>query len=499
MTQRLKRNLSIAAIIIASVAAGMVLSADLGWLASSRAQQARAEEVAVPPVPLPSFADMAERVMPAVVSITSTEIVGPDDRRGMSPFDFFFPGPGQREPQRFPDEERAIPSGGSGFFISPDGYVITNNHVVEGATKVEVHYDEGERSAQATVVGRDPATDIALLKIEVDERLPTLRLGDSDAVRVGDWAVAIGNPLQFENTLTVGVISAKGRSLGLSAESLSFENFIQTDAAINRGNSGGPLLNLRGEVIGINTAISGVGQNLGFAVPVNVAKKIYPQLRDTGRVVRGYLGISIEEVDEEYKVAFDLPSSDGVLVQSVSEDSPADEAGIQRGDVVIQVDEVRIQRSRDLIDYVSDQPPGTSVRVRLIREGRERTINVPVGERPAEGETPETRPDGDNDPTSSRIGITIQELTQNLRRMQGIPDSVNGVLIAHVRQVSPAGEAGLADGDVIVELNGRQVNTPADVERIVAAAKTGEYLRFYISRVFRGGRVQSSYVVVPVP
>ncbi|HEY0787974.1 MAG TPA: trypsin-like peptidase domain-containing protein, partial [Thermoanaerobaculia bacterium] len=355
----MKRNLSIAAIVVASVAAGMVLTADFGWLPGSSAQQT-AQEGTIPAVALPSFADVAERVMPAVVSIRSTEIIRPGQGgEGINPFDFFF-GPGRPRPDAEPE---AIPQRGlgSGFIISPDGYIITNNHVVGNAERLDVHYDGGEKTARAKVIGRDPATDLALIKIDVDEQLPTVRLGDSARTRVGDWAIAIGSPLQFENTLTVGVVSAKGRSLGLSTETFSFENFIQTDAAINQGNSGGPLLNLRGEVIGINTAISGIGQNIGFAIPVDVAKKVYPQLKESGHVVRGFLGINIDEVDEEFQEALNLPTSDGVLVQGVTSGSPADEAGIERGDVITDVDRIHIRRTRDLIDYVSDQRPGTKV------------------------------------------------------------------------------------------------------------------------------------------
>ncbi|MFN2443369.1 MAG: Do family serine endopeptidase [Thermoanaerobaculia bacterium] len=497
MSPRFKQGLSIVAIVIASVAAGMILTADFGFMRGSQAQQLT-DEGTIPAVALPSFADVAERVMPAVVSITSTEIIQPGDRqnpRGMDPFDFFF-GPRGQQPQ-MPNEERAIPSGGSGFIISPDGYIITNNHVIDGASRVQVHYAGGDRTADAKVVGRDPATDMALLKIESDQPLPHVRMGDSDKVRVGDWAIAIGSPLQFQNTLTVGVVSAKGRALGLSADA-SFENFIQTDAAINRGNSGGPLLNLRGEVIGINTAISGVGQNLGFAVPVNVAKRIYPQLRDSGRVVRGHLGITIQEIDERYKEAFGLPNTDGVLVQSVTPGSPAEKAGIERGDVVIRVDDVEIQRSRDLIDYVSDQRPGTRVRVQLLRDGKQRTITATTGERPGTDEPTADPSRGDENSTQSKLGISVQELTPQTRRMFGIGDEVQGVLIAHVRQVSPSGDAGLADGDVIVEINGQAMRTPADVQRVVEGAESGSYLRFYISRTFRN-RTQSSYVPVQVP
>ncbi|MGH9459099.1 MAG: trypsin-like peptidase domain-containing protein [Thermoanaerobaculia bacterium] len=490
----MKRTISVAAIIVASVAAGMILTADFGWLPWSKAQQLTPEGT-IPTVALPSFADLAERVLPAVVSITSTEVIQPGEQpRGIDPFDFFF-GPGI--PRQFPDEERVIPSGGSGFIISPDGYIITNNHVIEGATKVEVHYAGGERTAEATVVGRDPATDLAVIKIDVDGPLPTARLGDSDAVRVGDWAVAIGNPLQFENTLTVGVVSAKGRSLGLSEVTYSFENFIQTDAAINRGNSGGPLLNLRGEVIGINTAISGGGQNIGFAVPVNIAKRIYPQLKEEGRVIRGFLGINITEVDQQIQEAFDLPTNDGVLVQSVTPGSPSDEAGVQHGDVIVHVDEVRIERSRDLIDYVSDIGPGVDVRLQVIRGGRRMNIAVETGERPSEFTEVAREDEVSGDATRSKIGISIQDLTPQTRRMFGFDADVTGVLVTDVRQLSPAGDAGLIEGDIIREVNGQQIASAADVQRIVERAGSGEYLRFYVTRVGREQTI-SSYVVVRV-
>jgi S1-C subfamily serine protease len=309
MNSSTKRILSTIAIIFASVAFGVVISADLGLMRTSNAQspaiQTTSGGTPVASVTIPSFADVAARVMPAVVSITSTEVIKTSDLRGKSPFggdpfEFFFPNPnGQRNPRgnRTPDEddERKQVAGGSGFIISPDGYIVTNNHVIDGASKVQVHWGADENGAgghtsEAKIIGRDPATDIALLKIDVGRSLPSVPLGDSDRIRKGDWAIAIGNPFQFENTLTVGVISAKGRTLGLGAQTNSFENFIQTDAAINFGNSGGPLMNINGEVIGINTAIRGGGaQGLGFATPINTAKRLLPQLRE-GKVTRGYLG-----------------------------------------------------------------------------------------------------------------------------------------------------------------------------------------------------------------
>src|SRR6266542_6136049 len=380
MNSSTKRILSTIAIIIASVAFGVVLTADLGLMRQSNAQTATPVQTASGPVTsvtIPSFADVAARVAPAVVSITTTEVVKTSRNRGfgIDPFEIFFPSPHQgpyNRPnphrQQMPrnqddggDDEHAQRAGGSGFIISPDGYILTNNHVVEGATKVDVHYgsDEngsGGHTVSAKIIGRDTATDIALAKIDVPGTLANVSLGDSDRIRKGDWAIAIGNPYQFENTLTVGVISAKGRSLGLSDETRSFENFIQTDASINPGNSGGPLLNINGEVVGINTAIRGGGaQGLGFATPINTARRLLPELKQ-GKVTRGYLGMGIVPVTDEVKESFNLSEERGALVQTVEAGKPADKAGIKPGDVVVAIDEKTINTNRELIDYISYLP-----------------------------------------------------------------------------------------------------------------------------------------------
>src|SRR6266540_2422301 len=382
MSQSSKRILSTLAIIIASVAFGVLITADLGLMPKSNAQTATPITTAQGPVTsvtIPSFADVASRVMPSVVSITTTEIIKQSEQQrrfgGIDPFEFFFPDP--RNPRRQPrgnsddDDERPQRSGGSGFVISPDGYILTNNHVVEGASKIEVHFgaDEngsGGRTVSAKVIGRDPATDIALVKIDSVQILPYVPLGDSDRIRKGDWAIAIGNPFQLENTLTVGVISAKGRALGFSEETRSFENFIQTDAAINFGNSGGPLMNINGEVVGINTAIRGGGaQGLGFATPINTAKRLLPQLKQ-GKVTRGYLGMTITEVSEDAREAFGVPSDTrGAVVQNVTPGKPADKAGIQHGDIITEIDGRPIRSNRDLIDYISYLPVGSEVRITL--------------------------------------------------------------------------------------------------------------------------------------
>src|SRR5207302_131573 len=433
MNPTTQRILSTIAIIIASVAFGVVISADLGLMRPSHAQssaiQTTSSGTPVTTVTIPSFADVAARVMPAVVSITSTEVVKTSDLHkqspfGGDPFEFFFPSPGQgngRSPRgnRTPeeDDEHKQVAGGSGFIISSDGYIVTNNHVVEGATKIQVHWgaDEngnGGHTSDAKIIGRDAATDIALLKIDAGQSLPSVPLGDSDRIRKVDWAIAIGNPFQFENTLTVGVISAKGRTLGLGDTTRSFENFIQTDAAINFGNSGGPLMNISGEVVGINTAIRGGGaQGIGFATPINTAKRLLTQLKQ-GKVTRGYLGMSIQEVNDDARQAFNAPGATGALVQMVEPGKPAAIAGVKEGDIVVELDGHKINSNRELIDYVSYLPVGSTVHITVLRNGQRQTLTAKTAQRPDDSEqSDETDKGGEAGPARNKLGMSVQELT----------------------------------------------------------------------------------------
>ncbi|MEA2462889.1 MAG: serine protease Do [Acidobacteriota bacterium] len=520
MNSSTKRILSTIAIVIASVAFGILVSADLGLMRTSNAQTGTSVSTAagnVPAVTIPSFADVAARVMPAVVSIRSTEIVRASDQRrrnfgGMDPFEFFFPDPtdprrrqGQGQGEAPEDDEQRQTSGGSGFIISPDGYIVTNNHVIEGATKVEVHYgaDEngnGGRTLQATIVGRDPATDLALLKIDVGNDLPYIRMGDSDRIRKGDWAIAIGHPFTFENTLTVGVISAKGRSLGLSRETSSFENFIQTDAAINFGNSGGPLLNIAGEVIGINTAIRGGGaQGIGFATPVNTAKMLVPQLK-TGKVTRSYLGMNITDVTDETREAFDLPEARGALVQAVEEGKPAARAGIRHGDVIVEIDGKPIRNNRELIDYISYRPVGTDVRITLYRNGQRQTVTAKTAQRPAEGGDEEEAAPSAVEPVRDKLGLTIANITTTLRTQYNLGEDIRGVVVTDVKNVSPAGEANIGEGDVISEVQGQRVNNVEEFRAVIDKLRSGQRVRVYVtSTPARGGDSISTYRIVTVP
>jgi serine protease Do len=514
-----KRILSTIAIIIASVAFGVIVSADLGLMQKSHAQTSTPIQTSSGPVQavtIPSFADVAARVMPAVVSITSTEVIKTSELRrnnggmGIDPFDFFF-GPQQRRTpgrqRQTPDEqddERKQVAGGSGFVISPDGYILTNNHVVENASNVKVHYGadengQGGHTLEAKIVGRDAATDIALLKIDVEQPMPYINLGDSDHIRKGDWAIAVGNPFQFENTLTVGVISARGRSLGLSDATRSFENFIQTDAAINFGNSGGPLLNINGEVVGINTAIRGGGaQGLGFATPINTAKRLLPQLKQ-GKVVRGYLGMSINEVTDQVREGFNLSEARGALVESVNPGKPADLAGIQKGDIVTEIDGRPIRNNRDLIDYVSYLPVGSSVKLAILRDGKRQTVTAKTAERPPDGEIAgDSKPSNESSPARNKLGMSVQELTPQLRQNYGIDDSLKGVVVTSVKEVSPAGDS-LNEGDVISEVQGKTVTSVEQFRSVIDAIPGGKTIRLYVTTPGRGGQSLSGYRFIRVP
>lgn len=484
--------ISLATLVSASVIVGMILAGSLDLTRLAAAQKPAAS--ASPPAPgraptplaLPSFADLVEKVSPAVVSVTAIDIVKGDRRVPFhhfeegGPFDFFMPPDRRRSGD---EEDRKEMSGGTGFIIEPDGYILTNHHVVENATKVQVKVN-GKDDYDAKIVGRDPASDLALLKIEGKTPFPTVTLGDSDRIRVGDWVMAIGDPLSFEKTVTVGVVSGKGRWAGLSQATSSFENLIQTDAAINFGNSGGPLLNTAGEVVGINTAIANprLAQNIGFAVPVNVARRLLPQLK-TGKVVRGFLGISIRSVDKSLQEAYGLKSAEGAIVESVEKDRPGDKAGLRHEDVIVKVDETPVKTNRDLIDYVSSKAPGTKVTITFIREGKEKTAVATLTTRVEPGEKPEVEEAAGKAQKEKILGLEVSDLSRDLRSQYRIDREVQkGVLITHVKPVSPANDAGLIEGDVILEVNGVEVGSTAELQAQLRKAPKDRWVRFYVLR-----------------
>ena len=500
--------LSLAALLTGSVVFGMILAGSLDFTKRASAQKtaapapaARAEAVSTRPpqmIALPSFADIAEQVMPAIVSVTATDIIKADRNRrrpfhnfgngdSQDPFEFFFGPDGGQKGKVGPDEEdQKQLSGGTGFIIESDGYILTNNHVIDGAEKIEVKVGDRD-DYPAKVVGRDPATDLALLKIEGSRPFPVVRLGDSDRIRVGDWVMAIGDPLAFDKSVTVGVISGKGRYAGLSRATSSFENLLQTDAAINFGNSGGPLVNVAGEVVGINTAISSRAQNIGFAVPVNMAKRLLPQLKK-GKVVRGFLGIGIESINKKWQETYDLKAPEGALVTSVEKDKPAEKAGLKREDVITKVDDVVVKTNRDLIDYVSSKGPAAKVTITYLRDGKEKTAVATLEERQETGEKPvKEEEDSKAGNKQKMLGLDLDDLTPQARRAYSIDrELLKGVVITHVKPVSPAGDANLAEGDVILEVNGAAVGSVEELQAQMKKAPKGKYIRFYVQR--GGGR-----------
>jgi serine protease Do len=451
------------------------------------------QEPDVPVVTMPDFADIFERVSPAVVSISATKFTDSSrdqERFFQDPFHWFFGQP-DRDGRR-PDQPRREESGGTGFVITPDGYILTNYHVVEDADRVRVRVRKGDdtEEREGRVVGTDPPTDIALVKIEPEGELEHLPLGNSDDLRVGEWVMAIGHPFFYVNTVTVGIVSAKGRRLDGLSRDPSLDNYIQTDAAINVGNSGGPLLNLRGEVVGINTAVSRLGQGIGFAVPINMAKMVVPQLRESGRVARGAIGVTIADIstlDAEDREYFGLTDLEGALVQNVSPGEPAEEAGVRPGDAIIAADGEPLDSSGDLIGRISAKRPGETIELTILRENRRLTKRVLLEDREeiwfqqTAGEVEEG-----SEPRRSRlydqIGIQVEEITPEISRQFRLERGQEGVVITDVSVRGEAYEKGLTPGTVILEVNRRPVSSVDDYLDALDKVEDGELVSFYVQR-----------------
>jgi serine protease Do len=406
-----------------------------------------------------NFADMAEQLKPAVVNISTTQVVkGPQPgmdgalpRRPSGERDllneflerFFGGSSAQREVRQ--------ESLGSGFIIEKNGYIATNNHVVENATDIKVSLSDLEEF-DAEVVGRDPQTEVALIKIEAQRELPVAALGDSDKLRVGEWVGAIGNPFGLGQTVTAGIASAKGRTIGTGA----YDDFIQTDASINPGNSGGPLFNLHGEVVGINTAIVATGQGISFAIPINLAKEVLTQLREKGRVTRGFLGIQMQQVAPELARSFGLERRRGALVAYVQPDSPGARAGIQEGDVILEFNGRPIVDMHELPRLVANTPPGSEAGVKLIRQGQERHVLVNVGD------VPEEPPQASDDTIFGvELGLTVQERMSDIAQELGLRNR-QAIVVTAVEEGGSGDEAGLKPGDLILEVNRQQVTNLHD-------------------------------------
>ncbi len=402
-----------------------------------------------------SFADLAEAVSPAVVnvSVERTAKLGNAPGGPEELFEEFFGRP-------MPRQERHAQAAGSGFVISEDGYIVTNFHVVDGADKIEVTLLDG-RELPAKVIGRDRKTDLALVKVEGDH-LPVASLGDSDAVRVGDWVMAIGNPFGLDHTVTVGILSARGRNIGAGA----YDDFLQTDASINPGNSGGPLLDTNGRVIGINTAINARAQGIGFAIPINMAKDLLPQLRETGSVTRGWLGVQIQRVTPQLAKSFDLKEPQGALVSQVFENSPAAKANIQAGDVITKFDEQEIKDFDDLPRLVARATPGKQVAIEILREGKRKSVEATL-EKMDDEEQAEL---AGTEPTEERWGLALETLTPEIARQLELDEGTQGVAVTQVEPGSAAAESGLRRGDVVLEADRQKVKTARDLLKILEGA-----------------------------
>jgi len=423
----------------------------------------------------PDFVELSKRLKPSVVNI-GTEKTVKTQRRTQRPFGGGSPfgsDPFQEFFDRFFEDQ--MPQGykqrslGSGFVISEDGYILTNNHVIEGADDIKVKFDDG-RELKGEIKGVDPKLDLALIKVSTKEKLKAAELGDSDAIQVGEWVMAIGNPFGLAETVTAGIVSAKGRVIG----SGPYDDFIQTDASINPGNSGGPLFNANGEVVGINTAIIAGGQGIGFAIPVNMAKSIIPQLRDTGKVARGWLGVSIQPVTRELSQAFGLEDERGALVSEVTPESPAHKAGVKVGDVIVEFDGKVIKEMNDLPRIVAATSAGKEVEVKIVREKKVETLAVVI-EKLKDGEEASSLLE------TSKLGIAVAEITRELAATYRLKE-MSGVIVTEVKLDGLAQKAGIQRGDVIREINGAQVATVADYDKAVTSLKKGGSLRILLRR-----------------
>jgi serine protease Do len=447
-----------------------------------------------------SFADLAEQISPSVVNITTSTMVAAPAQQGPmfpdgSPFsdlfrDFGFPnGPQGQQGQQAPRRSNAL---GSGFVISEDGYIVTNNHVIEGADEIEIEFFSGDK-LKAKLIGTDPKTDIALLKVESDKPLPFVKFGDSDQMRVGDWVMAMGNPLGQGFSVSAGIISARNREL-----SGTYDDYLQTDAAINRGNSGGPLFDMAGEVVGVNTAIlspNGGSIGIGFSMASNVVNKVVGQLKEFGETRRGWLGVKIQDVTADMAEAMGIAKPEGAMVSEVPE-GPAKEAGMQAGDIITSFDGGEVKDTRDLVRRVADAPVGEAVRVTVLRAGKSETLLVTLGRRElAEGEAVPAAVTAPQEQEKELLGMVVTPLTPDLSTEMGLPSGASGLIVKSIGEESSAFEKGLRGGDLIVEAGQLPVTSLSDLEARIDEAKAAGR-KSVLLLIRRGG--EPRFVALPV-
>ena len=489
----------------------LVLAAGISMLAAAAVTQATApspavaqtatDETLTPNEPmlqeLPSVADLADRLLPAVVEITiesGGEAAAPEAAPEAQPDTP--PGPGSENPddpanpfKDFFDEflkrgqggqqpQQKMTSMGSGFVVDPSGIIVTNNHVVEGAESIEVHFHD-DTVLKAELVGRDPKTDLAVIRVKPEKPLPVVSFGDSDKLRVGEWVMAIGNPFGLGGSVSLGIVSARNRDINAGP----YDDFIQTDAAINKGNSGGPLFNLKGEVMGINTAIfspSGGSVGIGFSVPSNTAKNVISQLTQFGETRRGWLGVKIQAVTDEIAESLNLENTRGALVSDVTPTGPAEKAGLQPGDIIVEFNGRQVVTMRDLPKIVAETPIGTKVPVKVLRKGKEVAITAEVGrledgEKLAEASGGKAAPAPDAPAVITVLGMTVTSITDELRTKYGIDKDLKGAVVTEVAQDGAAADKRLEPGDVITEAGEQEVQGAADIStRVEEAKKAGK-------------------------
>ncbi len=462
-------------VLISLSVAGIGTATGRSWFGEDEDEGTKRDR-ASSPFTFDTFRKIAEQENPTVVNIQTTKII---TSRGMNPFEDFFQDDFFR---RFfgpaPNQEREFKSQslGSGVIINEDGYILTNNHVIEGVDEITITL-HNEKEYKAEIIGADSMTDLALIK--ASEKLSDFKvaeLGNSDKLQVGDWVMAIGNPFGYGHTITVGVVSAKGRVLGQLSR---YADFIQTDASINPGNSGGPLFNIYGEVVGINTAIAsgGIAQSagIGFAIPINMAKGIIDQLKSTGEVVRGWLGVYIQDMTEDLAKSMDFDVSYGALISDVEPDSPAEKAGLEKGDLIIEVEGEKVEDARDLSWIVANIPPETEIKIDIIREGKEKTIKAELGQRIEDGTGKAVTKE------EVRLGMTVQPITPELKNYFNLTED-EGVLVSEVKPGGPADEAGIQRGDVILEINRERVESMSDYRNSLRDIEAGDSVVLYIRR-----------------
>ncbi|MCB2146121.1 MAG: DegQ family serine endoprotease [Deltaproteobacteria bacterium] len=426
-----------------------------------------------------SFSELAEAARPGVVNIRTVKTIkggspvfrhffGNPHGGNRSPFDEFF-GPFQGDGQQRDFKQRSL---GSGFIIDDSGFIVTNNHVIEDADQIKVILAD-DKEFDAELVGRDPKTDLALIRIEGAKNLKPLELGDSEKLKVGTWVVAIGSPFGLEQTVTAGIVSAKGRIIG----SGPYDDFIQTDASINPGNSGGPLLNMDGEVVGINTAIIASGQGIGFAIPVNLAKGIIDQLKDKGEVTRGWLGVGIQDLTPELADYYGLKAEKGVLVTQVFEGDPADKAGIKVNDVILSVDGQNVTTGRELSAMIANTPVGHQTKIDLIRDGKKKALTVTLAKRDDDEKTVAAQ-----SRESDELGIEVTDLDSDIARRFGIDGKESGVLVTDVKDESLARDADVRPGDIIKEINRTVVKDRKDFIQLMKKNEDSKIIQLLVKR-----------------